>query len=649
MPGVQPRWSFEERDKKRVRRDPFEAEFFTGEEETEEAFGRTDGLVREAIQNSLDARMSDTAPVRVRIALSRSPLSSKKASRYLDGLVPHLDARGNETVNQRTPHPSMDYLVVEDSNTRGLCGDPALTEDPDQPDPDNPESFYWFWRNVGRSGKTGQNRGRWGLGKTVFPSCSRINTMFGLTVRATDHKQLLMGQAILRIHKIGSREYEPEGFFAEHTSDLQMPIRDSKLLEQFKKDFGLKRGSESGLSIVVPYVFPQLQGSEILRSVIVHYFYPILRGDLVVDVEGPDVGAVSVDKKSIRKLADDLEWKGGRKEKKHAPPPFELAAWAIENPTVAQKNILEIAREPDWSEELISEDRLEPLRERYLAQERVALRVPLIVELKDGKEKVSSYFDVFLELDPSLERGEDYFVREGMTISRVSTLNSQRNVRGLVIIEDRILSTLLGDAEGPAHTEWGTGESRPDQTFVRWKRRITFVRLSLTRILRLLSPPPDTLDRNLLKDIFSINLKAGTGKKRGRSGPLKKDKDQEPPAPPPPPRPPRFQVSRIQGGFRVHPASTQSTPRQLVLVAAYDVSSGSPKDLWSEFDFSFEPKKGRGQLSIQEKGLRVVERTGNRMVIEISKPRFELSVTGFDPFRDLLIDCKEIDETEVEK
>src|SRR5438046_1755766 len=61
-------------------------------------------------------------------------------------------------------------------------------------------NFYYFWRNVGRSGNTDDKLGRWGLGKTVFPAASAINTFWGLTVRKSDARKLLMGQSVLRTH-----------------------------------------------------------------------------------------------------------------------------------------------------------------------------------------------------------------------------------------------------------------------------------------------------------------------------------------------------------------------------------------------------------------------------------------------------------------
>jgi hypothetical protein len=271
-------WTFETRSPKTVKRDPFEAEFFTGEEESEEVYGRTDALVREAIQNSLDAPASDGLPIRIRFFLSMpsDTISPDEAKPYLDGLLPHLDALKNDFVNSGSV-PAMDFLVIEDFGTRGLTGDPMRTTDP--PDGSG-EDFYWFWRNVGRSGKGGAERGRWGLGKTVFPATSKINTLFGLTVRSTDHRRMLMGQAITKIHRIGSTDYDPEGFYCDPSlsADLQMPIESADALDSFSSTFHLSRTTEPGLSIVVPYRFQRLSASEVVKSVIVHFWLLAVAG-----------------------------------------------------------------------------------------------------------------------------------------------------------------------------------------------------------------------------------------------------------------------------------------------------------------------------------------------------------------------------------
>jgi hypothetical protein len=393
---IAPRWEFEKANPRSVRRDPFEAEFFTGEEENEEVFGRTDSLVREAIQNSLDARI-DGRPAEVRFALSR-PENEVPAARlvpYLLGLPRHMQALGNEVLRLE-PFLPMTWLVVEDFNTKGLIGDPARSSDPDTY-PER-EAFYWFWRNVGRSGKSGTDRGRWGLGKTVFPATSRINALFGLTVRHDDGRALLMGQAVTKSHDLDGRSYEPEAFFhaCEAGSPIQMPVENSGVIRRFIEDFRLQRGlAQPGLSVVVPYPFATLKATELLRSVIVHYFVAIARGELVVRVEGPDLPEQRIDAGTIRERALELEWKGRRAEKKHAPPPFDLVDRAL----AAQKNSLDslkragTSKVPEWHEDLFPEGMRDRLRADLQAQKPIAVRVPMTVELKSGG-LTDCFFDV---------------------------------------------------------------------------------------------------------------------------------------------------------------------------------------------------------------------------------------------------------------
>src|SRR5262249_31613702 len=152
----------------------------------------------------------DGQRVHVRFFLSREGMQipPEKAASYLDGLTPHLSALNNElAANPRGAAP-MSFLVIEDFGTRGLTGDDRRNEDPSpETEEQAKQSFYWFWRNVGRPGKSGNDRGRWGLGKTVFPATSRINTLFGLTRRSTDNRVLLMGQAVTKVHSMGDQEY----------------------------------------------------------------------------------------------------------------------------------------------------------------------------------------------------------------------------------------------------------------------------------------------------------------------------------------------------------------------------------------------------------------------------------------------------------
>jgi len=121
---------------------------------------------------------------------------------WMAGIREHL-AAVHAALGEVLDAPIPDYLVLEDFGTRGLRGDPLQTEDDAIEAGAARNDFYYFWRNIGRSRKSASDLGRWGLGKTVFPAASRINAFFGFTVRADDGRRMLLGQAALRIHKVG--------------------------------------------------------------------------------------------------------------------------------------------------------------------------------------------------------------------------------------------------------------------------------------------------------------------------------------------------------------------------------------------------------------------------------------------------------------
>jgi hypothetical protein len=648
-------WTFERTRPRSARRDPFEAEFFTGEGETEESHGRTDSLVREVLQNSLDASLR-SGPVRVRFAFSGNDgaLRVDQSTRYMAGLLEHLDALGNPTVNRRNGAPTMPFLLIEDFGTKGLTGDPRLTTDPAPAAAEN-ESFYWFWRNIGRSGKRGTALGRWGLGKTVFPSASRINAFFGYTIRADDHRRLLMGQAITKIHKLPSgREYEPEGFFHDAGADAeapQFPFTQEQILKQFAKDFQLARDDESGLSVVVPYPLDFVNSTDIMRSVVVHFFLPILKHDLIVEVSNFGGGVTRIDADTIRDVAAALAWKGGLSDKKHGPPPLDFAKWAILQQRESSFRFLNPAGEltaPQWNEGLFPPAVLEELRARFANGERIAVRVPLTIELKTGQRN-DTYFDAFLEPAADVGKGEDYFVREGMTISQIATLGGVRAVRGIVLVDHEHLSGLLGDAEGPAHTKWGESEQRPGEKYDKWISRVRFVKNSLSKLVQYLSPPPEKLDVDLLQSIFSIDdpKKPGHAKRKGRDT-TDGDGPPEPPTPPGETKPRPFEVVRLTNpsGFRINPSENVApTAARIRVRVAYDVPEGSPfsRSNYSPFDFTFDEGKS-SPVKLVHSGITFTRREDNELIFDTGNTGFDVSVTGFDPLRDVIVDVKEVSE-----
>ena len=172
-------------------RDPIEGEFFS----TEAIRSPADALVREAIQNALDARLTDEDGqpedvLQVRFFLATGPhaLSSHQAADWFGGAWEHFHASGNglrEPPNKTEPCP---WLVFEDFGTCGLEGDIKQSE----PIAKVRNHFYCFFRAEGKSVEGGKKLGRWGVGKYVFPRSSRANAFFGLSVRHDDAKRVLL-------------------------------------------------------------------------------------------------------------------------------------------------------------------------------------------------------------------------------------------------------------------------------------------------------------------------------------------------------------------------------------------------------------------------------------------------------------------------
>src|SRR5262245_57848810 len=87
-----PAWQFRRMQAGEMNIDPIEAEFFS----TEALGSLSDALVREAIQNSLDARRpGETLCVRVRFPTVDAYLQGARRDTYLAGLRQHL--RGSRT------------------------------------------------------------------------------------------------------------------------------------------------------------------------------------------------------------------------------------------------------------------------------------------------------------------------------------------------------------------------------------------------------------------------------------------------------------------------------------------------------------------------------------------------------------------------
>ncbi len=218
-------WIFRELRRGDKDRQPTQGEFFA----TDAIRSVAEALVRESIQNSLDAGLKAPGePVLVSFHLGTA--TTKAARRYFEDGWKHFSAEGNGLDDVPKQEDACPFLTVEDFGTTGLVGD--VSQWRHQPAVKNP--FYYFFRTEGRSGKGEEDRGRWGIGKYVFPRSSRINAFLALTVRSDDKQRLLMGQAVLKSHVVGKNYFTPDGDYGQDGQDgFVLPDDDSGLLDQF--------------------------------------------------------------------------------------------------------------------------------------------------------------------------------------------------------------------------------------------------------------------------------------------------------------------------------------------------------------------------------------------------------------------------------
>src|SRR5206468_8431532 len=268
------------------------------------------------------------------------------------------------------------FLVVEDFGTHGLRGNPETKE---------PSDFYFFWHVVGRSGKSDAKAGRWGLGKTVFPNSSQIPSFFGYTVRSDDHRHLLLGQTCLRTHMLGGVTYLPYAFYqstGERT--FVLPFDNQSRLEKFRADFRLSRRDENGLSVAIPFPYPELTEPSLVEAAIEHYFFPILAGLLVVRINER-----VIDRNSILPIAARLQSRKLRDIEKaltFAADIQQLSASDIHRIDLPGRLNTDVGRVPS---EAFRPEHLNQLRRDFREGKIVALRLPVLLEPKTGPAEES--------------------------------------------------------------------------------------------------------------------------------------------------------------------------------------------------------------------------------------------------------------------
>ena len=648
------KWRFRKMSRAEENHDPMERELFEGEPINTR-------LVREAIQNSLDAganagRKDTNAPVRMRFSLAgiHNPLSAEQAAGYFDGLADHLNYTSDldESINERLlageiSDGGVPFLVIEDAGTTGLIGNWEQYDD-SVANPAESNHFYWFFRNIGRSGKRDADNGSWGLGKWVFPDASRISSYIAVTRRSDDGDTLLMGQSVLTKHTIGPQRYAPYGYLAVAGVDGQsLPLRRSApehqpFIDRCIADFGLQLHNEPGLSVIIP--FPRIGGgdddgigpAELIDAIARNYFYPVIAGRLVITLDAGDGSPpVVLDADTIDDITANMDENAAGEQ---SPDSYrKLFAMCRECITLPETGYHRLPALPAGNADADAAAAVINLRPRYENGELLAFHIGADVQRKKG-ERVDTAYRLYLQRDDALAEGQDYYVRGTLSIPGIDSIR-RRPARALLVVdENEPLAAMLRDSEPASHTTWRPQTRRVTDRWVAPSRRITAVRNAPATLLNILEASPEGLQKDAFADIFFWDGGSSPESRAGRQ--IGERTTTYTPKPPKVPRRPQeFEVTQSDGGFRVRltAAGIADPPACAGLRVAYAVSKGNPFSRYRPEDFRLHGRGGA--LSFQMGGCRLRPgQDGNAVFLDIDDPGdFEFAVSGFDPTRDVRV------------
>jgi hypothetical protein len=255
-------------------------------------------LAREAIQNSVDARLKGEAKVSVDF-VSKLLFGKDKAD--------FVEAAGLSTINGRASEldfkqpnclaklsdgkAPLKLLFVNDYNTTGLAGDPS----------DADSKFFRFLLSLGDGGKEHDEHGTggsYGFGKSVYSSNSGILTIFAYSRTVDENDQplsLLFGCGYFRKHKHDGGHFTGRAWFGQDISPAQAyaqqivaPLRGAEA-DAKATELGFDPRSNSQLGTSVLIVDAVVDTAEILRGVEDWWWPRLLANQLdvkVIDASG---------------------------------------------------------------------------------------------------------------------------------------------------------------------------------------------------------------------------------------------------------------------------------------------------------------------------------------------------------------------------
>lgn len=293
-----------------------EENWSTPEEETFRESGAIQALVREILQNSIDAWDEDAdSPVKVSFQLADVPLSELPD---LDGMKDSIESvregMNSDQSNKIVPHISnmikllkrktVKFLCIHDSNTVGAYSIDGTS---------NNDKFVKLVK--GGSLNSAGAGGSYGIGSYSPYLATTMRSLFFYTRLDKNHPQHYQkkGNAIekfqgafrLTPHGDDKERKQGWGYYGYRKGHQLNPIVEPKEMPQWARTLRKEHLGKDcqGTTIYIPfYRFGEDEEPETIICVLANYFKTIIDGKLIVEV-----GNTRIDQSSIRKIYSEYE------------------------------------------------------------------------------------------------------------------------------------------------------------------------------------------------------------------------------------------------------------------------------------------------------------------------------------------------------
>lgn len=538
-----------------------------------EMFDRTDypyteTFVREAIQNTLDARLDQTAdPAVIRFSFYQDDLGSRRL--FLEGAMNYRHDADFPPVPE-WGEGKIDWVTIEDFNTKGLDG--KLD--------DRLGNFWNYWLNFGVSNKEkeGAKRGGRGIGRVTFLIASRVNTVIALTRRSIDDKTVSCGMCKLRMKRTADGSVRTtHAYLADKENGDVFELHGASNFNQtlasaFKLNGYIASPRKSGLALVIPYPHKDLVPAGILASSIEHFAPAILNGSLVVEVDNAVLDATTIDD-IAKSVASKIHTSSIGADVSRYLDLLRTALGDMPELKVDAKKGLASLRESA---------QVTKMQERCAKGEKVAVRIAF--EITKNAQSLPARLCAVIARSPQDSVPIDRLFREGMSLPEVKA-STPGELDLVLLADEENLAEFLNLCEGKAHLDLLESkeikaklEARGYQTPVSIKR---FVKGVPSELRLLLTPDITEPDNDVFDDFFALPDE-NPEKKKSKGG--KPDVTPPPPPPPPPPRTSPIVMETLNNGFRMRAnPEFYDWPINVSVTMAYADGTRSPA--WSPFDF----------------------------------------------------------------